>query len=311
MTDLLERTHREPLVPNRLPTVSGPPKGPPRVEVDVSTPWPRSAKIVSILLLIAAIVGAFGTMIRADSVDDPTLVTEQRDTLRDANLALQSELDAATGERDALAAEVLSTDADVAALTGRNVELRLMTEALAAERNEAIVQRNVLTGELAAQTERTAAVTVERDELAALLPMTFDATLTGVDLVGIYDLAWDQIYCDGLTNCGTVPAAQTATITANDVGWLTITIDGFMTGMLDRTDGSLSTVVDNTTATPPIANSPRVSRVAINIYAHGITVLDDGTRRVDDLGASIVVNASPVSGFAAGVALYGLTLTPR
>ena len=174
-----------------------------------------------------------------------------------------------------------------------------------------MVQRNVLTGELAAQIDRTTTLTAERDALAALFPMTFDATLTGVDLVGTYDLTWEQIYCDGLTNCGTVPAVKTATITANDAGWLTITIGDFMTGMLDRTDGSLSTVIDNTTATPPIANSPRVSRVAINVYAHGITIGADGTRHIDDLGASIVVNAAPVSGFPAGVALYGLTLTPR
>ena len=64
MTDLLERTHHEPLVPHRLPTVGGPPKGPPHVEVDVSTPWPNSAKIVSILLLVVSIVGVFGFLVR-------------------------------------------------------------------------------------------------------------------------------------------------------------------------------------------------------------------------------------------------------
>lgn len=318
MSDLLERTHYEPLVDHRLPTASGPPKGPPRVEVDLSTPWPRSAKIVTIVLLIAAIIGAFGSLIRANDVDQAELVTEEaalvideRDTLLDANLALQADLVAADDAQTALAGDLLERDADIAALTGRNVELLLATDALTIERDDAIIQRNVLVGELAAQIARTETAIAERDALAELFPMTFDATLTGVDLVGTYDLTWDRVYCDGLTNCGTVPAAETAIITSDAAGWLTITIDGFMTGTLDRTDGSLSTVVDNTTAAPPIGNATRVSRVAITMYAHGITVDDDGTRHVDDLGAGVVVTAAPVSGFPNGVALYGLTLTPR
>jgi hypothetical protein len=311
MSDLLERTHYEPLVDHRLPTVSGPPKGPPPVEVDVSTPWPRSAKIVTIVLLIAAIIGAFGSMIQANDVDRAELVTDERDTLRDEHVALQADLIAAEQAQTALAGDVLERDADIAALTGRNVELLLATDALTIERDDAIVRRDVLAGELAAQIARTATATAERDALAELFPMTFDATLTGVDLVGTYDLTWDQMYCDGLTNCGTVPAAKTATITSDAAGWLTIDIDGIIVGTLDHTDGSLSAVVDNTTAAPPIANATRVSRVTITMYAHGITVDDDGTRHVDDLGAGVVVTASPVSGFPTGVALYGLTLTPR
>jgi hypothetical protein len=304
MTDLLERTHHEPLVPHRLPTVSGPPEGPPHVEVDVSTPWPSSAKIVSILLLVVSIVGVFGFLARDSANDRADTATEQVDQLREANFTLQSDLNAAESERDSLTA-------DIAALTGRNVELRLAAVAAATDRDAAIVQRNVLAGELAAQIDRTTTATAERDAYAALFPMTFDASLEGADLVGTYDLTWEQIYCGSLPTCGTVPGVKTATITANDAGWLTITIGTFMTAGLTGSDGSLTTVIDNTTALPPVANAPRTARVSIDLYAHGMTVDADGTRHIDDLGASIVVSAAAVAGAPAGVVVYGLTLTPR
>jgi hypothetical protein len=74
---------------------------------------------------------------------------------------------------------------------------------------------------------------------------------------------------------------STATITANDAGWLTITIGDFMTGTLDRTDGSLSTVVDNTTASPLADANRRV--IDHTVRSEDLDGVDgEGDRLVDD-----------------------------
>ncbi len=323
MIGLLERTLLEPVAEKPQPTVSPtPPARMPPSRHSADTPWPRGAKVLTAVLLVVALLGVFGTVVAIANRDDVSAtkrqyqsqidqLTGQRDKAVGAQHDLQTQLTAANdrattvGEaRDALTTELAAVQSRIETLTGRTAEIQ-------AALDKTTVSNAVIQGQLAAQTDRTTWVTAERDALAKLFPLTFDTSLVGVDLLGTYDIKWHEAYCSSLTTCGTTPSVKQATITASPEGWPVLTMNGYVTAGLHRVDGALFTIVDTTTAVPAVGTTPRLARVAITLYAHGVTVADNGSRHINDLGASIAVSVPAVGDASDGVAFYGAELTPQ
>jgi hypothetical protein len=168
-----------------------------------------------------------------------------------------------------------------------------------------------LESDLAAQTQLTVTAVAERNALATLFPITFDASLEGVDLAGTYDVELTKAYCDGFTTCAALPSIDELTIRETPAGYLELVIDDFVTAGMFRVDGALYAIADSTTAVNACAATPRVARVAVTVYAHGMTLADDGTQQVTDLGASLTVQAPATAGCPAGLAFYGAQVAPQ
>lgn len=306
MTDLAERTTGTGLVEERAHPETG--GAPPRHHIPgAAPPWPSNAKKWLAALAVLALLGVAGTIIGFATGDEATDVSGYESTI--ATL---------TAERDDALAATASAEADLTAQTQRAVVAETARDDLVAQQlidDETIAtltrNRKVLTDALATERERLAAATFERDTLAGLFPMTFDASVLDADLVGTYDVSLTKAYCAGFPNCGTLPAVDELTIRKTPEGWLRLEMDGYASAGLYRIDGGLFTVVDTTTAVPACGTTPRVARVAVSLFASGITIQDDGTRMIDDLGASMLVEAEAVTGCPAGLAFYGAELTPQ
>ena len=316
--------------------------------------WPSSAKLVMAILIVAALLGAIGTVVGFVSGDDSTTeldaqiatLTSERDDLlaqlaeydtriaavtteRDAVAAELAELDTtASGvaaERDQLVAQLASLDTALAAVTTDRDDLAVrLTELDAtfadltadiAELDESVArlsaERDQLQSSLAAETLRASSAITERDALAALFPMALDADLADVDLVGTYDVDFTKGYCEGFVSCGTVPTVDELQIVETTEGWLRLEMDGFVSAGLFRVPGSLSTIAGSIEAVPACGTTPRVAVVTVTMYPHGLTVADDGTYEISDLGASFTVQSQAIGTCPAGVAVYGGELTPR
>jgi hypothetical protein len=324
MGDLLDRTLQEPVVEQRPPAVTGPapPKRTPPVAPTVTTPWPRNAKLLAAVLVVVALLGAMGTIIGFASGDDTSAVkrqyqtqidqlTDQRDSALSTNAGVVSQLATANDRvttieqaRDALNTELTAAKATVTTLTAQATDLQ-------AKLDSTTVSNAALQGQLSAQVDKTTWAIAERDALAKTFPLTFDSSLVGVDLVGTYDITWHEVYNSIASMNGQVPSVNTMVVSTSPEGWPTIKMNGFVTAGLHRVDGALFTIVDSTTAVPPVGTTPRLARVAITLYAHGVSVGNDGRRHVDDLGASVAISAPAVAGEPDGVAIYGAELTPR
>jgi hypothetical protein len=285
-------------------------------------PWPRNAQILAAVLVVVALLGAMGTIIGFASGDDGAAIkrqyqsqidqmTDQRDSALSTNNDLRTQLAAANDRTTATEQARNTLNAELNAVESRIETLTAQTTDLQVKLDTTTISNAALQDQLAAQTDRTTWVTAEKQALAKLFPLTFDASLVGVDLLGTYDVTWHEVYCSGLSTCGSPPAVRQATITSTPEGWPLLKMNGFVTAGLHRVDGALFTIVDSTTAVPAIGSTPRVARVAITLYAHGLTVTDNGSHHVDDLGASIAISVPAVGNVSDGVAFYGAELTPR
>jgi hypothetical protein len=168
-----------------------------------------------------------------------------------------------------------------------------------------------LESDLAAQTRLTTTALAERTALENLFPIEFDVSIQDVDLVGTYDVELTKAYCDGFTTCATLPAVDELTIRRMPEGYLEMVIDDYVTAGMFRVDGALYAIADSTTAVAGCAGTARVARVAATLYAHGLTVADDGTPQVTDLGASLTVQAPATADCPAGLAFYGAQIVPQ
>jgi cell division protein FtsB len=323
------------------------------------------------VLLVAAMLGAIGTVVGFMRDDNPTVteqeyrttietLTAERSDLVARTTELQATIDSVTTERDGLAAQVtgfdatidsLTTerdglaaqvtgfdatvdtltadldgittrvawlDATIATRTGQRDELAAQVseldatiDTLTTERDGLVADVVDLESDLAAQTQLTVTAVAERNALAKLFPITFDASLEGVDLVGTYDVELTKAYCEGFATCATLPSVDELTVRKTPQGYLELVIDDFVTAGMFRVDGALYAIADSATAVGACAGTPRVARVAATVYAHGMTVADDGTQQVADLGASLTVQAPATAGCPAGLAFYGAQVTPQ
>jgi hypothetical protein len=273
----------------------GPPAPMPPIERSTRPPWPRSAKLVVAILGVIAIAGSAGSV--AQLLDDDSSLDE-------------AEVSEIIEQRDALLIENEGLSSDVALLETSNALLVADADALSAELVAAEAEQAVVSAQLTEATAQVAALTEERDALVAMFPMIVDSSLVGVDLAGTYTVAWMPAYNSGLADIA-LPSVRRISIRPTAEGWLQVEIPGVVTAGLSRTDGALFTMVDTTTAVPPVAGMTRLARVAITIYAGETVAAQDGTTTVTELGMSVAISAPAVGDAPAGVALYGAELTPQ
>jgi len=313
MSEILDRNLERQTVEERERTSgTGPPTEMPDIERYVTPRWPRSAKIVVAVLAVLTVVGAFGTAIQyfGDDSDDAariTQITEERDDLVVENAGLLANVEQLEADNDVLGTELDETSAELATAAGRVGALTGEVGTLTGEVGTLTEQVGTLTDQVGALTATNDAVTAERDALVAMFPMIVDTSLVGVDVTGTYAVDWIPAYNSGLTDI-VLPNVTHVTISPTAEGWLQVSIPGVVAADLARTDGALFTMVDTTTAVPPVDGVARTARVAITVYA-GETVTDvAGTTTVSSLGMSVAIS-TPASGNApAGVALYGAEL---
>jgi hypothetical protein len=302
------------------------------------------------VLLVVAVLGVVGTVIgfmnddgtttteqefestietltaeRSDLVTEATQLQATIDTLtveRDASVAQVTELEATvetlTVERDASVAQVTELEATIDTLTAARdavatqvVWLEATIATRTSQRDDLVAQVTDLESALAAQTALTITAVAERNALADLFPIEFDASIQDTDLVGTYDVDLSKAYCDGFTTCATLPSVDELTIRETPEGYLELVIDDYVTAGMFRVDGAFYAIADSTTAVAPCAGTARVARIAATLYGHGLSVADDGTPQVTDLGASLTVQAPATASCPAGLAFYGANVTPQ
>lgn len=326
--------------PGRLPPITS----------HVTPPWPPRAKAVVAVLLVIAVLGVVGTVIGFLSDDDTTtteqeyestietLTTERSDLVAQAT-ELQATIDSLDAERDAAVAQVTELEATIDTLTadgGATVaqvaDLEAAVESLIAardglaneviwleatiaartgQRDDLVAQVTDLESDLAAQTRLTGTAVADRNAFADLFPIEFDASIQDIDLVDTYDVELSKAYCEGFTTCATLPSVDELTIRETPEGYLELVIDDYVTAGMYRVDGAFYAIADSTTAVAPCAGTARVARIATTLYGHGLSVADDGTPQVTDLGASLTVQAPATASCPAGLAFYGAQVTPQ
>lgn len=214
---------------------------------------------------------------------------------------LRAERTGIVAERDGLRDSLAAAETEVADLEARLDGATDLTATL----DERIAVLDVQVGYLL---DRAVQAEAERDALVDLFPIAFDSSLEDVDLVGDWEITWDEAFCTGFATCGFVPGFEVLTITETPEGWLRAEVDGVFDTGLFRVDGALDGITQSVTAAPACDGRQRPAHVGLTLYAHGVTVLDDGTHQVDDLGASFVIDAPATGSCDAGVAVYGASL---
>lgn len=322
-----------------------PPTTPPTEPARGSPPWPRNAKVVVAILAVATLLAAFGTFAATRSDDgDATELQEQVDVLTAEEARLTAELETATAriaaltaQRDELNDRIADLDAELATATADVEELTAERAGLAAERDA--LQRSLAAAEaevagLEARLEtaadetatlderlavldvqvgwlldRAVAAEEQRDALLDLFPIEFQSSLQGVDVTGDWNLSWDEAYCDGFPTCGTDPGFGRITISDTPEGWLRVEADGVFEAGLFEVEGALYAITQSRTAAPACGADQRVAHVGLTLYAGDVSVAEDGTHSIDDLGATYVVDAPATATCPAGLAVYGAGLT--
>jgi hypothetical protein len=218
--------------------------------------------------------------------------------------------EAAEAERDALAEqldELGEVDAD--ALAAVEAELAAAEEELTAAQDElalAQVQLEATT----ARADTAEARVAEIEEIAGQFPISLDSSLIPDDMPGAYRINFTEAYCEGFSNCGSSRPTTTATIYFTPERFLRIGVDGVLDAGLFALDGSLYGITDSVTAIPPCGDVQRRARITITLYAGSISVLEDGTRVVNDLNASLTVDAPAEEGCPSGLVFFASDLTP-
>ena len=258
-------------------------------------------------LVLALVAGLLVTVAACSDADDATdgdapSVTEFEAAVERA--------EAAEAERDALAEqldELGEVDAD--ALAAVEEELAAAEEELTAAQDElalAQVQLEATT----ARADTAEARVAEIEEIAGQFPISLDSSLIPDDMPGTYRISFTEAYCEGFPNCGSSRPATTATIYFTPERFLRIGVDGVLDAGLFALDGSLYGITDSVTAIPPCGDVQRRARITITLYAGSISVLEDGTRVVNDLNASLTVDAPAEEGCPSGLVFFASDLTP-
>lgn len=329
------------------PTATPPTATPPTVPEHGGRPWPRNAKVVVAILAVATLLAALGTFAatRSDESDEVADRQEQIDVLTAEQARLTGELETATArvvaltaQRDELNDRIADLDAELATatedvdeLTAERVSLiaertAIQSSLAAAEAEVASLETRLETaGDLTATLDerlavldvqvgwlldRAVAAEQQRDALLDLFPIEFESSLQGVDTTGDWNLSWDEAYCDGFPTCGTVPGFGRITISSTPEGWLRVGADGVFDAGLFEVEGALYAITQSRTAAPACGADQRIAHVGLTLYAGDVSVLEDGTHTIGDLGATYVVEAPPTATCPAGVAVYSAGLTP-
>ena len=166
-----------------------------------------------------------------------------------------------------------------------------------------------------AETERAAlvewaeVVEAQRDELRGLFPIRIESSLQDVDVTGTWNVTWDEAYCTAFPTCGRAPTFGRITITETPEGYLRVNTGVFEAGLF-QVEGALYAISESRTAAPACGADQRAAHVGLTLYAHDVSVAQDGARTIGNLGATYVVDAPATAACPAGLAVYGAELSP-
>lgn len=290
-----------------------------------SSPWPRPARALVAILLVAAVVSTIAAIVGAGGPSDSdvarledrvaTLTTERNDALLQAVdldkqlTTIREELAAAraAGEEQAGRIEVLQ--AQLADVTEARDSAVATVADVTVERDEARAQLTALTGQVDQLTGQVADLKVdvgdlqqklakaiaERDAAKNVKPIKVDVSLAGVNMVGKYTVkVTDEV--------GTAPKFTQLTITTTKDGWLWMTVPGVGEGGLTMVDGSLQWLVSSTTAVPACNGVARQAQVIMTVSADGYSVSSSGVARTGIHGVLTVT--APASGSCGAVIAF-------
>lgn len=225
--------------------------------------------------------------------------------------SLTTELDAANERADAAEAEVEALTAELEELGDVDAEqvAELTADLEAADEELALARAEI--EQLTERAETAEARVAEVEEIVGQFPIALDSSLIPDDMPGTYRIDFQEAYCDGFATCGAPPAPTNATVYWTPEQFLRIGVDGILDAGLFALDGSLYGITDSFTALPPCGETQRRARITITMYAGSISVTEDGTRVVNDLNASITIDA-PAEGpdCPSGLVFYASSLTP-
>lgn len=276
------------------------PESPARVGTARRSPAPGRSRWVTSLAVASMLVAV--TACSGDDDDDA------------ADAPSTEELDAAVERAEAAEAEAAELADELATVTETadeaTAELAAAQEDVTAAQDELALAQVQL--EATTQRAETAEARVaEIEEVAGQFPISLDSSLIPDDMPGRYNITFQEAYCDGFATCGTVPGPTTAEIYFTSEQFLRIGVTGILDAGLFALDGSLYGITDSFTALAPCNGQDRRARITVTLYAGEISVLDDGTRVVNDVNASITIDA-PDGGpdCPSGLVFYASSLIP-
>lgn len=270
----------------------------------------RPGRLRGVVAFAAAAVLVVGTAACSDS--DETADDAPADDGASSEVDdLQAELDAANERADAAEAELAEISAELDELAGIDADRAEEIVAAFAAVNEELALARAEVQQLTRRAETAEGRIAEIEEVAGQFPIQLDSSLIPDDMPGTYRIDFAEAYCEGLTSCGSPPQPTNATVYFTPEQFLRIGVDGILDAGLFALDGSLYGITDSLTALPPCGDIQRRARITITLYAGSISVLEDGTRVVNDLNASLTVDA-PAEGpdCPAGLAFFASSLTP-
>ena len=264
-------------------------------------------------------------------------LTEERDAAQSQIATLTQERDDAVVEIEKIDAELVNVRRELQAAQNSNddaadrvAELRSEIATLTSQRAEAIASADslavtidglettvsglearaeVLDAALRTANGRVTAAVAERDALAKLFPITFDASLVDRAMPGTYRADLAQIHCSGLTSCGTVPSLDKLSISRTAEGVLMLDAPGYTNGGLSRTGGALHLVSHSTTAVPACDGVARTAEITMTLFPGAYAIGADGAASVVGVGGVLTVEAPASGACPAGLAFYGVDLT--
>lgn len=234
----------------------------------------------------------------------------------DADAPTQAELDAAVARADAAEAELDDAVAEAEAATSdlETAEEDLAEQTAALETANSELETAVADLDEAVERAETAEARVaEIEEVAGQFPIQLDSSLIPDDMPGTYSINFQEAYCDpGFVLCGTTPQQNVAEIYFDDDEFLRIRVDDVLDAGLFALDGSLYGITDATSTLPSCSGAERRARVTVTMFAGSVSVLEDGTRVVDDVNASITLDAPGDGGDCpGGLQFFASTLTKQ
>lgn len=247
-----------------------------------------------------AVVAAAAVVLSGCASDDGDEVQDLSGELA----AAVERAEVAEAERDELAAQLEEVG------DGDSDELDELSAALEAAEVE-LVEARVEVEALTERAETAEARVAEVEEIVGQFPIALDSSLIPDDMPGNYRIRFSEAYCDGFSTCGTPLGDTTASIYFTSERFLRVGVDGILDAGLFALNGSLYGITDSFTAIPPCGETQRRARITVTLYAGSIAVLEDGTRVVNDLNASITIDA-PAEGpdCPSGLVFYSSSLTP-
>ena len=246
----------------------------------------------------SAVVGAVVLAGCSSDADDAD-VTEVSEAT-DAAAATAEDMAAAQAELAAAQAELAAARERLAGAEGELATAQSEVASLTADLDATNAANADLTTQVNEATERAVAAEEILSVIGDSFPFVVDASIDQFDIIGRYDVTFDEAFCEGSDVCGTTRAPVVAEIIQGTNG-LELIVPGLFEAGLLRVEGALMAATDSDRIAT-CAGAQRVSRVSVTLFGDVTTIDADGSIELAGLGAGIFAEAPPSEGGACGAA---------